>query len=310
MAVHEWHRCAPDVMAGLYAAEDRYWAEALFWDTSRQWYEVERARETGALPGVVVHDAAGSVTGWGFHLIEGDTLHLGGLVADNPATTEALVAAMESDGDLRGAGTRCCFVADRAPGLPDVLQQRGYELDIFHYLVLSLAAPQTSPQCLSPVSISAWQTDANLALPALFQKTYPRRIARYFAPHDAPEEWDRYARNLLEQPGCGVFRADLSVVARDAGRVVGTAVITGLDAATAHVAQLAVEPDMQRQGLARRLMAEVEARAWAAGCSRVTLLVAGSNAPALALYRRLGFRPHGRFVAGYRGTPEQVRLAV
>lgn len=309
-AVTEWQGCDARVIAGLYAAEDRYWAETLFWDTSRQWYEVERARAAGALPGVVVHGPDRQVSGWGYHLIEGDILHLGGLVSDSSSTTNALVAAMEADGDARGATAHCCFVADRAPGLAQVLQQRGYDLDIFQYLVLPLAAPQASSHSSQPVSIGAWQADADAALADLFQGAYPRRIARYFAPHDAGDEWERYARNLLEQPGCGLFRPDLSVVARDAEGVAGAVVMTGLDAGTAHVAQLAVRPGSQRQGLARRLMADAEARAWAAGFSRITLLVASSNAPALALYRRLGFRPQARFIAGFRAAGTLVRLAV
>jgi ribosomal protein S18 acetylase RimI-like enzyme len=51
-------------------------------------------------------------------------------------------------------------------------------------------------------------------------------------------------------------------------------------------------PDVRRQGLAAAGVGELCRRAFAAGAEHVQLSVVEGNRPALALYERLGFRPH------------------
>jgi ribosomal-protein-alanine N-acetyltransferase len=60
-----------------------------------------------------------------------------------------------------------------------------------------------------------------------------------------------------------------------------------------HVLNVAVAPEARRRGVARALLAEVEARAAAEGAARATLEVRRSNAPAIELYRSLGYREVG-----------------
>ncbi len=54
---------------------------------------------------------------------------------------------------------------------------------------------------------------------------------------------------------------------------------------------LAVAPWLRRRGLARLLVAHLLDAAFDAGAVRAYLQVESDNAPALALYRALGFRP-------------------
>lgn len=57
-----------------------------------------------------------------------------------------------------------------------------------------------------------------------------------------------------------------------------------------HINTLAVAPAARRQGFATALLRHVMADAAASGATRATLEVRASNAAALALYGRLGFR--------------------
>ena len=57
---------------------------------------------------------------------------------------------------------------------------------------------------------------------------------------------------------------------------------------TVTIANLYVEPDERRGGLARKLVASVAKRALAAGATRLELFVEATN-PARAFYTRLGF---------------------
>ncbi|MFT3777828.1 MAG: GNAT family acetyltransferase [Ottowia sp.] len=63
----------------------------------------------------------------------------------------------------------------------------------------------------------------------------------------------------------------------------------GFDGHRGWVNYLAVAPAYQRQGAARRLMAEGEARLKALGCPKLNLQVRGANTQALAFYQHLGY---------------------
>jgi ribosomal protein S18 acetylase RimI-like enzyme len=62
-----------------------------------------------------------------------------------------------------------------------------------------------------------------------------------------------------------------------------------------HVSRLAVRPGRRRRGLARALMAACGPWAAERGAVTCVLQVAVDNAPALALYKALGFREHHRY---------------
>jgi len=57
-----------------------------------------------------------------------------------------------------------------------------------------------------------------------------------------------------------------------------------------HILAIATHPDHRARGVAGRLLAHVLDAARAAGCNLATLEVRASNAPAIALYERAGFK--------------------
>jgi len=103
-------------------------------------------------------------------------------------------------------------------------------------------------------------------------------------------------------------RTGLYLVATVRGRVVGTADIwRGRFQKNRHVANLgiAIRKEARGVGLGQGMMAEMIAWARSAGVRKLTLGVFASNAPALALYRQLGFAPEGRLAGQVilRGKP-------
>ena len=99
----------------------------------------------------------------------------------------------------------------------------------------------------------------------------------------------------------GVFHSEIEMmrrderrylIARDGNAIVGYGgVMFVVD--DAHVTNVAVSPQRQREGIATRLLAEL---AWASidhGCVALTLEVRSSNTAAQALYREFGFVPAG-----------------
>lgn len=83
------------------------------------------------------------------------------------------------------------------------------------------------------------------------------------------------------------------LVARLDDEVVGVAIgLLLLD--EGHVCDVAVAPERRRQGIAVRLLADLEDHLAARGATATTLEVRPSNRAARALYARLGYREEGR----------------
>lgn len=97
-------------------------------------------------------------------------------------------------------------------------------------------------------------------------------------PSDQPAEIEK---KLQRDP-------DLFLVAEDGGQLVGT-VIGGFDGRRGMVYHLAVAPTHRRQGLASRLMEEIETRLRAKGCRKAYLLVKKGNQSAYAFYEERGW---------------------
>ncbi|MDU8909723.1 ribosomal protein S18-alanine N-acetyltransferase [Aestuariicoccus sp. MJ-SS9] len=91
------------------------------------------------------------------------------------------------------------------------------------------------------------------------------------------------------------------LVAEDRGFVLGRVVLD-----EAEVLALAVEPAMQRQGHARRLLSRFETAAAARGAGQVFLEVAAGNAAARGLYAALGYAEVGKRRDYYR-QPDGAR---
>ena len=76
----------------------------------------------------------------------------------------------------------------------------------------------------------------------------------------------------------------------------------------AHIATLAVHPEWRRQGIARKLLKHVLARAADEGARTVMLDVRSGNLPAQALYAEFGFEVVGRRPGYYKDNGEDALL--
>lgn len=112
-----------------------------------------------------------------------------------------------------------------------------------------------------------------------------------------------WSENMLrEELGGGIF-----LVAEQDGEVQGyVGCQTVLD--EGYITNVAVSPDFRRRGAARRLIAELIARAKEKGLAFVTLEVRESNAPAIALYTGAGFAPVGKRKNFYSNPTENAVL--
>lgn len=110
----------------------------------------------------------------------------------------------------------------------------------------------------------------------------------------------RVARNLAQ--------ADtLVLTARDGAPLAGFAIMQ-FGEERAHLSLLAVRPDCQRQGVARRMLQWLSASALTAGIASVHLELRESNRGARRFYIDQGFAETARVGGYYRGVETAVRM--
>lgn len=308
MIVLDWRGAARDTVAAVFERERGRWLETLQWDPARALREVEHARTTWGLPGLIALDEQGNPLGSIFYLPDSKRFDIGGVTADTPAVTAALLDTVVARARAESIGEVRCFVFDSAPNLGNELHARGFSVEKFEYLTATLGPSGVQgggrkPDGGARLETNAWRAADLAGTAMLLQDAYDRESARVFAPQGTREEWERYLRNLIEHGACGDLNVQASRVLRSAGQVLAAAVVTVVAPRTAHLAQFAVHPAVQRQGVARAVLEEVWQTTARQGFERATLLVAEGNTRARALYASLGFHPAAAFLAAHRVLP-------
>jgi len=102
-----------------------------------------------------------------------------------------------------------------------------------------------------------------------------------------PEEGANHFRLDVEEvaAGRGVF-----LLATSAGQAVGCGAVRMNDATTAEIKRMYTVPRARGHGVARRLLAALEAEARALGATRLVLETGERQTEAVALYEKAGFR--------------------
>jgi len=117
-----------------------------------------------------------------------------------------------------------------------------------------------------------------------------------------PDPWsERLLERKLHDPDV------CFLVAEADGNICGYAILQLLSP-EAELLNLAVEQDVQRQGIARQLVTQLFNEAMAKGIDTIHLEVRASNIPALTLYNILGFETVGRRKAYYQNPTEDAVL--
>lgn len=83
------------------------------------------------------------------------------------------------------------------------------------------------------------------------------------------------------------------------------AVMAGYDGHRGWINYLAVHPDHQHTGIAKRMMDEAERLLRAAGCPKINLQVRRSNTKVIEFYRKIGYKLDDVVSLGKRLDPDQ-----
>jgi 2-phosphosulfolactate phosphatase len=202
---------------------------------------------------------------------------------------EAMVAAFEAvSGDLEA------FLLASAEGR--WLSARGYaqdvvaaaELDVSCYAPRLLEGSYTREEAPvegseSGLVVRAYREADEAEVSALWAEAFPESSA-HNEPHAAIRRKLRVQR-------------DLFLVGLEGGRVVSTA-MAGFDGHRGWVYYMATARRARRRGFGRRLLAEVESRLRARGCTKLNLQVRGGNEEVAGFYESYGFTREDRLSFG------------
>lgn len=300
---------AADVVP-LVDAEIRAWRDTLWWDIAESWHVVEPARQAGQLPGLLAVGDTGRPVGWAAFLPHNGALQVMAIAADDEHATAALVDGVLDSAEARACDSTVLCVRDTGPVLRRALDDRGFIVDPYRYLVRDLdghGSGEDVRHARMSGSFQRWRNH-DAAMAALCERAYCHEPGvRAFAPGGTPAEWRQYIATLVQGTGCGWFLPELSVVAPSEATNAGpravvldaAVMVTDLGTGVAHIAQLAVDPLVRGRGLAGRLVDTALAEA-ARLYERMSLLVSSSNVAALHLYESRGFRHHASFVVASR----------
>jgi quercetin dioxygenase-like cupin family protein/ribosomal protein S18 acetylase RimI-like enzyme len=166
-------------------------------------------------------------------------------------------------------------------------------LDVFYPVredfIARIQRPSTErEEPVSEVGIRAAQADDAWALHEVMKRAFNGLRGRRYSEKaiDAAIMTAQEIRDRISHKGTHVLVATLGE------QIVGTA--SGIEEhESLHVCSMAVDPSYQGQGVAHRLMKELEILAQQSGCRKLFLQTGWAMTEAIALYRRLGYRQEG-----------------
>ncbi len=284
----------PVELQDLWACEVQVWHERLLWDRSDMWVALQRALERGALPGKAVRVGARTV-GYAFYIIRGRlgvivALNVGAGWRDAEAGETLLQATID---EIRRQGVyriESQFVAVDCPWLLPAFNQAGFRTywrEVLRSELRRVSAPATPT---TPVQPEPWRdTDlhqAALIMQAAYDGGVDAELNQLYRTSDGCRE---VLESLLSQNGSGVFIPQASAMVRHRGRGIGFIAITGTAPRQAHLVQVAVLPEYQRQGVGRLLLDYSMSHLAALHFDKLSLIVSRSNHGALKMYQSMGF---------------------
>ncbi len=278
------------------------WREKLDWDVGGAIAALERAVDRGGLSGKAVR-YGGAIVAYAYYVVEGDRGVISGFVVSpsfrDPQLGITMLRAMLDDLDRRHVRRiETQFICFDAPWLAACFEEYGFRTHWRDSLRASLSRPRPERSASNQVVLLPW-TAWNLSeMAALMQDAH-----RDGADAVMNELYRTSAgcrallNNIVRQSGCGRSLTEASSVARESASDLpaGFAIVTEIGRRHGHLAQLAVAPMFQGQGVGHRLLAHTFSRLADLGLDTLSLMVSHGNERAMALYRSMGFEPTYRF---------------
>ncbi len=177
----------------------------------------------------------------------------------------------------------------------EVFRAEGLDVLLRHFMMKPL---QEGPcpaahvnEKIRPHRIIAWDRSYFLPVAEVIHRSYDGAPDfRMCFDYQTREGCVRFLRNLVDNPGCGIFDPTTTRIALDGdGRVCGVIITSIIGPKTGMIPQISISPASQGKGVGTALMESYFQAALKTGLERTTLSVSDQNQGAYRLYKRLGF---------------------
>jgi len=302
LQVVDLSRVRPRELKSLWEREVRLWRDKLDWDVSGAMSALERAVDRGGLNGKAIR-CGGVIAAYAYYVVEGDRGVISGLVV-SPAFRDSEIGRMMLHAileDLYRRGVRRIetqFVCFDAPWLAECFEAEGFQTFWRDFLRRTVSRVHPDAGSSNRVVLLRW-TAWNLSeMAALMERAHRGGAdAEMNELYRSSSGCRLLLNNIVRQRGCGKALTEVSTVAREPSTdaAAGFAIVTEIAKGHGHLAQVAVDPIFQRQGVGRLLVTNTLDRLAAIGIRTLSLMVSRDNDRALHLYRSLGFESIYRF---------------
>ncbi len=297
----------------LLAEEIEHWAGELLWDYSEVASAVQSGLDRKVLAGQVLEHPSRPVA-YCYYMVDGARAIVGSLFASkrirDRGVEEALLAFVldEAQTDTKHVRVECQTLFSTASGVEPLFAQAGFVGRARHYLVRRLAEPAEIPR--HGFHLRSLRRDELDVAARIIHRSHEGSLdAALNLTYATPSSCRSFVDTLVHRSGCGRFDAKASLVAEEAGAVVGVVLASLLSRTNGHVCQVSVSPGAQGRGLGRLLVAAALAAFGRQGLSTASLSVTVGNERAHSLYKRMGFRLRREFTAHvWARPPARIQL--
>jgi len=285
----------PAELERLWHHEAQWWREHLLWDISHPLEALRRVIGRRGVPGKAVRVGTQTV-GYTYYVISESLGVLSGPVVvpawDIPevggSLLQATIDALRQRG-VRRIESSCVSMA--SPWLVPMCERAGLHAAWRAFLRIELAGAHTSVPSPSLVQLEPWREmhvhEAAAIMQAAYQTTVDVELNMLYR---TVEGCSSILATLQQQGGCGPLVAEASVFARCRGQGIGFVVVTEIAPGQGHLAQVAVLPAYQRQGVGRMLVNHCLCQLAARHFDTLSLIVSRANQRASGLYQSMGLQ--------------------
>lgn len=283
------------------------WDNVLSWDYSPTLEVIKKFVGASSLPGFAARLPDGSICGYTYYVIDHPVAYIGDVFvtaahADKGIYERLIDEVVDHLTKQRRIERIESQAFDFNYSFHRVFGKHGFHSIKRYFLEFSVAdwEPEDYVDLSNDaVRIVAWQD--KFLLPASevifdgYRFSHDRKLCH---DYQSLKGCLRFLRNLIENPGCGRFSKEETLVAIDrSDRVCGVLLATRTRSDTGMIPQISICRDQQGKGIGTRLMRTYLNSAGQSRLRRITLSVSEGNERAYRLYEKLGFRIRKTFHA-------------
>jgi len=284
----------PADLEPLWAHETCWWRQHLHWDVSASLAALRRVVGRHGLSGHAVRVDTHTV-GYAYYLVSGNLGVLSSLVlapawqsdaAVGPCLLQATLATLRRH-DVQRVESPC--VSPAYPWLVPVYEQAGFCAARRAFLRMTLAHAPVPSAPPSGIQLAPWQDTHMPQAATIMQAAYQEMVDTTLnVLYRTVEGCSGVLENLLQQGGCGPLLPEASAVARYRDQIIGFVIATTIAPHQGHLAQVAVLPAYQGQGVGRLLVSYCAHQLARHDFESLSLIVSQANTRACRLYEAMG----------------------